>query len=151
MSNRRPSAAHAVFAERPRLKGWRDVAAYDETDDDEEVEYSRGVAAAARRSPPAARPRPVTQVGRLLTPQQVESVRAIMRLFLEEDLARGVPADRRLLCGCCGLTKWAAGFVLYGRTPFCNDCAAELELSRLRGRCDTAAEFLASRADQAAG
>ena len=149
MSNRRPSPARTVSVGRPRVKGWRDASAYDPADETEFGGTERSPA--AHRPASAAGPRPIARVGRLLTPRQIESARSIMRLFLEEDLARGVPADRRLVCQCCGMTKWAAGFVLYGRSPFCNECATELELSRLRGRCETAAEFLAWRADQAAG
>jgi hypothetical protein len=150
MSSRRPSLTRNIAPERPRTKGWRGAEAFDQADADDAMP-PRPLVAAPRRSQPAARQHEIARVGRFLTPQQVESVRAIMRLFLEEDLARGVPRDRQLLCQCCGVIKWAAGFVLYGRSAFCNECATELELSRLRGRCDSAAEFLAWRADQAAG
>ena len=152
MANRRPSPTHNLTGDRPRVKGWRDASCFEGYDRADETELaSLRAAPAPRRATPASGPRPVAQVGRLLTPRQTESARAIMRLFLKEDLAHGVPADQRLLCQCCGQTKWAAGYVLYGRSAFCNDCATELELSRLRGRCDSAAEFLAWRAEQAAG
>lgn len=148
MSHRRPNSARQPAASRPRLKGWRNSTSYDDSDG----EHEQATAPTPRR--PVSnqhQPRSIAQVGRLLTPQQIASVHAIMRLFLEDDLARGVPFDHLLLCQCCGSTKWAAGYVLYGRSAFCNECAAEYEITRLRGHCDNAADYLALRADRAAG
>lgn len=150
MTTRRFATNRAAAIDRPRIKGWRDTQVFEDSDADEDVEAAPLRPPAQRRSTPAPRHK-VTPVGRLLSTQQIEAIRAIMRLFLTDDRARGVPADLRLRCESCGITKWAAGYVRYGRSNLCNDCAADYEISRLRGQSDTATDFLRRKAERAAG
>lgn len=84
------------------------------------------------RAPIATIERPA----RSLTSGQIEAVRAVMHLFVEDDIANGVSLDRRLFCDACQTTRPMAGFIRYERHAFCNDCAVEYEVAQLRGwRC----------------
>src|SRR5438132_5894308 len=57
---------------------------------------------------------------RPLTPTQVESIRAAMRVFVEDDLARGIAPSSRFYCDGCERGRPAAGFIQYGRYSLCN-------------------------------
>src|SRR5579872_1207833 len=75
---------------RPRQKGW-----WGEPDEQE----LQPVAAPpdARRPAGRALHRPAVAVGRALTPSQIDSIRAVMRLFIDDDVARGVDPRLTLL------------------------------------------------------
>jgi len=126
--------------ERPRQKGWWGVPEQDEL----EPELDAGAAPARDQTrrlnapPPAQR---AAQVGRALTPGQIEAIRTVMRLFVEEDAARGVDPHSSLLCHRCQAPRRAIGSVRYDRFTFCNDCAVEYEIARARGATDSPAEF----------
>ena len=79
---------------------------------------------------------------RTITPEQVEAVRAVMRLFIEDDLKNGVAADRRMYCDGCEQPRSMAGFIQYDRHALCNDCATEYEVARLRGLTCSVGEFV---------
>lgn len=116
--------------QRPRIKAWP-VEPPDEL-------HPRTAA------PPVApcQRRELTPVGRALTAEQLDAVRAIMRLFVDDDLAKGISPARQLLCAACERWQSAPGFILYERSEFCNDCATDFETARLRGLARTAADYL---------
>ena len=79
---------------------------------------------------------------RALTPRQVHAIREVMRIFVEDDLANGVPPGKRLFCHACEASRPAAGFIKYGRLAFCNACAVEYEMARARALVGAPEEFL---------
>ncbi len=81
-------------------------------------------------------------VNRVLTPAQVSAIRAIMALFVEEDLANGVDPARRMYCDACGRHQPAPGFVQYDRYTLCNRCATEYEIAHARGIALSAGQFV---------
>ena len=95
---------------------------------------------------PASGPRrDVTVIGRLLTPTQLSAVRSIMRLFVEDDLANGVSPAEQVRCVACEGWRSAPGFIRYEQLDFCNVCATDFELARLRGLARSAAAYLESQ------
>jgi hypothetical protein len=68
-----------------------------------------------------------------LTPRQVEAIAAVMRLFVDDDLANGVSPERMRPCDACGQERPAPGFVRYDGGELCNPCATEYEVRRARG------------------
>lgn len=80
-----------------------------------------------------------------LTPQQREAIREAMRTFIEEDFARGVPADRTERCDACARERPSAGFVTYEQARLCNDCATRYEILRTQGAVRDVGEFLRRR------
>lgn len=91
---------------------------------------------------PSIAPAGVSREARALTARQVEAITTVMRLFVEEDLAGGMPAGRRMRCQACGQQQPAAGFVRYGSSDICNRCATAYELCRACGRVRTIEEYL---------
>lgn len=79
-----------------------------------------------------------------LSRTQTQAVRAVMRLFAEEDLAHGVPRSARRVCERCRRPRPAAGFICYTGAALCNACATAFELARLRHAASTIADWLAS-------
>ncbi len=78
---------------------------------------------------------------RTLTAGQVVAIRAVMQLFVDEDIAKGITPDQQLDCDACDQPRPAAGYIRYGERSFCNRCALEYELQRARGIVRTASEF----------
>lgn len=78
-----------------------------------------------------------------LTERQVEAIKTAMRLFVEEDLERGVPPQSTCLCSACGRPRFAPGFVVYDDIRLCNECATDYEISRVQGPISSIDEFLA--------
>jgi len=66
-----------------------------------------------------------------------------MRLFVEDDLARGVTASELICCAVCGRRKAAPGAVQYEQWLFCNPCATDYEIARMRALVRTPADYLA--------
>ncbi len=87
---------------------------------------------------------------RHLTPRQKAAVQAVMRMFVEEDLARGVSPKQRLHCAACRRPRPMPGFVRYGEHLLCNDCATAYEIARLRGQARCADEFVRQRVGEGA-
>lgn len=80
-----------------------------------------------------------------LSGAQVRAVRAVMRLFRDEDLKRGVsPFDARLCARCCR-ARPSPGFIHYADAALCNRCATIYELARLCRGATSAAAFAALR------
>lgn len=77
-----------------------------------------------------------------LTERQVEAIKAAMRLFVEEDLERGIPPQSTCPCSACGHPRFAPGFVVYGDIRLCNECATDYEISRAQGVISTIDEFV---------
>jgi hypothetical protein len=68
-----------------------------------------------------------------------------MRLFKEEDLARGASTSRKVYCDACQQTQPAAGAIRYGRYQVCNACATEYELANARGLAGSIGQFVRGR------
>jgi hypothetical protein len=138
-----------VTVERPRQKGWWG------SPESDEVEAAREEPVAAQREPvrrvQRERPvhQPITTVGRSLTPNQVEAIRAVMHLFVDDDLGRGLDPRASLQCDRCERPQPAAGSVRYERHTFCNPCSTEFEIARARGLVEQSAEFLERSAESA--
>ena len=82
---------------------------------------------------------------RTLTAQQTAAIRAVMRLFVDDDIAKGVSHDQRLHCDACERARPAPGYIRYDGRVFCNSCAIEYELARARGLIRTVTQFLRER------
>ncbi len=84
----------------------------------------------------SARRQPVeisTPLERSLTETQIDAIRSAMKLFVEDDLARGVTSFSRVFCDACEQARPAAGVIQYDRYCLCNRCAIEYEAGRARG------------------
>ena len=139
--NRRP-ASRSANAERPRQKGWWGEPENNDQEQGEE-ESQPGLPREHHRKPaPSHAPRTITQVGRSLTPSQVEAIRTVMRLFVDDDTASGVDPRCTLLCHRCAAPRRAIGSVRYDRLTFCNACSTEYEIARARGLVESAAQYL---------
>jgi hypothetical protein len=97
----------------------------------------RAIGRRTRAAPPA---------GRVLTPEQVAAIRSVMRLFVEDDLANGVSASKRMYCDACQQPQQALGFIQYDRHLLCNACAVEYEVARARGLALSAGQFVRDKA-----
>lgn len=81
-----------------------------------------------------------------LSAVQINAVRASLALFVEDDVARGVPAFSRIFCDACQLARPAAGFIQYGRYAVCNACAIEYEVAHARGLLSTPGQYVRDKA-----
>jgi hypothetical protein len=99
----------------------------------------------------SARDVAVPQAPNGLTERQVDAIRTAMRLFVEEDLARGVLPQNTRLCSVCRQPRSAAGFVTYADFHLCNQCATEYEISRAQGIVKSISDFPERRAKRGAG
>jgi hypothetical protein len=79
---------------------------------------------------------------RRLTAKQIAAVQVVMQLFADEDRENGVSARFRIHCHACRRPRPAPGFVPYGDLKFCNACATQYEISRMRRLVITAEEFV---------
>ncbi len=79
---------------------------------------------------------------RSLSRGQVEAIRSAMRLFVDDDLARGVRQTDRMYCDACQRPRPAAGVIRYGRYSLCNCCATEYEVARAHGGLFTPGQFV---------
>lgn len=79
---------------------------------------------------------------RTLTPTQEAAIRAVMQLFLDDDLAAENGPQEPRWCDRCAASRPGAGAVRYDTGSVCNDCATAYELARAGGRCRSLAEFL---------
>ncbi len=137
---RRPGS-RSVTVERPRQKGWWGEPEAEQLTEDPECEPQAG-REPPRRPIPARIPHSITPVGRSLTPGQVEAIRVVMRLFVDEDLEHGVDPRSTLLCNRCAAARRAIGSVRYDRYVLCHECSVEFEIARARGLVDVAGEFI---------
>lgn len=80
-----------------------------------------------------------------LSGAQVRAVRAVMRLFRDEDLKRGLSPFARRLCARCCRVRPSPGFIHYADATLCNRCATVYELARLCRGATSAAAFSALR------
>jgi hypothetical protein len=81
-----------------------------------------------------------------LSPEQTAAIRAVMHIFVEDDLASGVSADQKLACDACRTEQQAPGFIQYDRHFVCNSCAGDYEIARAEGKVQSAADFVRGRA-----
>ncbi|HLZ72995.1 MAG TPA: hypothetical protein VKV26_24090 [Dehalococcoidia bacterium] len=79
---------------------------------------------------------------RSLSRGQIEAIRSAMRLFIDDDLARGVRQTDRVYCDACQRPRPAAGVIRYGRYALCNGCATEYEVARAHGALSTPGQFV---------
>ena len=89
--------------------------------------------------------RVLPRAARSLTPGQVQAIRTVMQLFVEEDLAAGPPRTRPRWCAGCEAPRPGAGFITYECADLCHGCATAYELARARGTVHTPGEFLMVR------
>ncbi len=87
------------------------------------------------------RPEP-SDGGSVLTQTQIDAIRSAMKLFVEDDLARGVSTSRRVWCDACEQARPAAGAIQYGQYTLCNRCAIECEVGRGRGMISTLGQYV---------
>ena len=83
-----------------------------------------------------------TTVARPLSAAQVTAIRNAMRVFVDDDLARGAEAQRRAYCDGCERARPAAGFIQYDRYCLCNGCATEYEVARARALVATPGQYI---------
>ncbi|MFN0143832.1 MAG: hypothetical protein ACKVP6_10370 [Mycobacterium sp.] len=100
---------------------------------------------------PAGRPigrrtRSTPPTGRDLSAEQITAIQAVMRLFIEDDLANGVLSRKRMFCDACQQPRPALGFIQYDRHLVCNECAVEYEVARARGLALSAGQFVRDKA-----
>lgn len=82
-----------------------------------------------------------------LSSSQLSAIRAAMALFVDDDLARGVSPLTVLYCQACQQGRPMPGFILYGeRFQFCNRCATEYEVARLRSIVASPGQFVRDKA-----
>ena len=134
--SRRISERSSVVA-RPRQKGW-----WGEPDESELQPAVETAPEPAKRAPVRQPHAAVVTVGRSLTPQQIEAIRAVMRLFIDDDLSRGVDPRLTLTCDRCGVPRQAIGSVRYERATLCHECCVEFEIARARGIVEAATDFV---------
>jgi formate dehydrogenase maturation protein FdhE len=65
-----------------------------------------------------------------------------MKLFVDDDLSRGMAATSRNYCDACQRARPAAGFIQYDRYAICNCCATEYEVARARGTIASPGQFV---------
>ncbi len=106
---------------RRQLKGASDVMA------------AKAASSAAREQRLAAAhpPARAAKRARRLTENQLAAMVYVMRLFVEDDLALGVPASATILCPACEAQRPRAGAIPYDRYLVCNECATEYEIARV--------------------
>jgi hypothetical protein len=87
---------------------------------------------------------------RILTESQIEAVRRAMRVFVEDDLARGVLASSLQPCDACQSSRPAVGFIHYGGYHVCNQCATAYELALMSGAVFAIDQFIRTHPPHAA-
>jgi hypothetical protein len=149
MSMTRRVGSRISSVERPRQKGWWGVPEADIVE--ELIEPSEPPSREApRRISHPRQTHTVTQVGRALTPSQVEAIRTVMHLFVDDDTARGVDPHSTILCHRCQANRRAIGAIRYDRLVFCNDCSIEYEIAHGRRLIESPSEFCERSAMRAA-
>lgn len=93
----------------------------------------------------ATHPRMERHGARRFTGVQVAAIRSVMRLFVEDDLANGVPYGERGYCDACRRSRPRAGFIRYEGYRLCNRCATDYELARGSGWVVSVGRFVADR------
>jgi hypothetical protein len=86
----------------------------------------------------------------MLTESQVEAVRRAMRVFVEDDLSRGILPSSSRRCDACESFRPQVGFIQYEEYQVCNGCATNFELARMRGAATSIGPFLRTRRRKAA-
>jgi hypothetical protein len=85
-----------------------------------------------------------------VTAAQLSAVHTVMRLFVDEDLAKGVSPSHERYCHGCQGGRSAPGFVRYGELELCHPCATDYELGRLSGLTQSAEEYVGDQHAHAA-
>ena len=98
-----------------------------------EPEHGTALRRVAPRRSTTARP---------LSAAQVTAIRDAMRLFVDDDLARGTEPQRRAYCDGCERARPAAGFIQYERYCLCNGCATEYAVARARALVTTPGQYI---------
>ncbi|TAK29911.1 MAG: hypothetical protein EPO21_20345 [Chloroflexota bacterium] len=73
---------------------------------------------------------------------QAEAIREIMRIIVDDDLAKGISPGDSAVCDHCRQIKPAPGFIMYDQYKLCNDCSCEYELARVQGRVHSPRQFM---------
>lgn len=82
---------------------------------------------------------------RQLAPLQRRAVRLAMRVFRDDDLARGISPASRMWCAVCAGWRSAPGSIHYGVAQLCHACAVRYETARLRGVVRSIQQFVDAR------
>lgn len=82
---------------------------------------------------------------RRLSHEQRAAIRAVMQIFVEDDLAGGMADVARIFCDSCRAERPAAGFIRYDQQSVCNACAVDYEIARAEGRVISADEYVRAR------
>ena len=82
---------------------------------------------------------------RVLSPGQVTAIRAVMRLFVEDDLEHGVSPQDSIHCDACRTAQPAPGFIRYDGDLLCNPCAVDYEIARASGLVLSAHQYIRDR------
>ncbi len=77
-----------------------------------------------------------------LTRGQLAAVHNVMRLFVDDDLARGVSPEQLMECDACRTARPMPGFIRYGSHRLCNPCATDYEVARIGGQVECAEQFV---------
>jgi hypothetical protein len=109
----------------------------------------REIGSTSQRSEKLERPG-LSAGSRLLTETQIESVRRVMRVFVEDDLARGVLPSSLQRCDICQAPRPMVGFIRYDTYEVCNRCATDYELALMSGSVFAIEPFIRSRSTRAA-
>lgn len=79
---------------------------------------------------------------RRLTPRQIAAVGEAMKLFIEDDVRKGITHEQRIYCEACEQPRPLAGAISYGHYLFCNACATEFEVAQTGGLALSAGQFV---------
>jgi hypothetical protein len=100
---------------------------------------------------PCERHRIRSPMSHTLSPAQEMAIRAAMKLFIDEDHARGIPTDQRFSCDACRHSRPTAGAIRYAGCRLCNRCAIAYELASTCGLVANPEEYIAHKRQVVAG
>lgn len=88
------------------------------------------------------RPRASAEATRPPSPAQLDAVRTVMQLLVDDDVSRGITSARRTYCDGCARSRPSPGAVVYGHYQLCHACAVEYEVARTRRQVGSAGQFV---------
>jgi hypothetical protein len=87
---------------------------------------------------------------RPLTATQAAAVHRAMRVFVDDDLSRGISPLMLSYCAACEGLRPRPGFIAYDGYALCNQCAIDYEMARMSGGVNTIESYLRTRRPRAA-
>lgn len=79
---------------------------------------------------------------RVLAPDQVAAIHAVMRLCVQDDLDAGISPGYRLHCDACQRLRPMPGFLYYAPRFLCTACATAYEVAQAQGLVRSASQFV---------